>query len=106
MIINPLASASPRQPPNAPSPMFVTLSGIVTFVSPLQPSNAQYPMLVTLSGITTFVSPLQPSNAQYPMLITGHPPSDEGTAIAPTVEVGIAANHEEEEISALPSLTV
>jgi hypothetical protein len=47
-------------PENAPSPMLVTLSGIVTLVKPLHPSNAPSPMLVTLSGIVTLVKPLHP----------------------------------------------
>ena len=63
-------STSPLQPPNALSPMLVTLGGIVTNVSPLQPSNAEYPMLVTLDGIVTDVSPLQPSNAEFPIAIS------------------------------------
>ena len=48
-----------EQPLNAPFPILVTLSGIVTAVSPLQLENARLPMLVTLSGIVTAVSPLQ-----------------------------------------------
>ena len=36
---------------NAPSPMLVTLLGIVTLVRLVQPENAQSPMLVTLLGI-------------------------------------------------------
>jgi hypothetical protein len=51
------------QPSNAPLPMLVTESGIVTFVSPLQYQNAEDPMLVTESGIVTLVSPLQLVNA-------------------------------------------
>ena len=49
----------PLQSQNAPTPMLVTLSGIVTLASPLQPTNAYTPMLVTLLGIVTLVSPLQ-----------------------------------------------
>lgn len=49
---------------NAPSPMLVTLSGIVMFVSALQPINAQIPMLVTLLPIVTFVSAGQLLNAR------------------------------------------
>ena len=45
------------QPPNAPSPMLVTLAGMVTLVSPVQLSNASFPMLVTLPGIVTLVRP-------------------------------------------------
>jgi hypothetical protein len=39
------------QPANAPSPMLVTLSGIVMLVNLLQLENALPPMLVTLLGI-------------------------------------------------------
>ena len=45
---------------NAPDPILVTLSGIVTDVRPLQPSNAPIPMLVTPPGIITDIRPLQP----------------------------------------------
>ena len=47
---------------NAPSPIVVTLSGIVTDVRLLQPLNAEFPILVTLSGIVTDVRLRQPSN--------------------------------------------
>ena len=53
-------STSPLQPPNALSPMLVTLDGIVTDISPLQPLKADLPMLVTLGGIVTDVRPLHP----------------------------------------------
>ena len=59
-ITNPAASASPSHPQNVPSPMLVTLSGIVTLVRLLHPQNAQSPMLVTLSGIVTLVRHSQP----------------------------------------------
>ena len=42
---------SELQPPNASSPMFVTLLGIAMEVSESQPQNAEFPMLVTLLGI-------------------------------------------------------
>ena len=42
---------SPVQPENAPSPMEVTLAGMVTLVSPVQPENAPLPMEVTLEGM-------------------------------------------------------
>ena len=42
---------------NAPSPMLVTLLGIVMLVSLLQPLKAPLPMLVTLSGIVYSVIP-------------------------------------------------
>ena len=47
---------SPVQSLNACSPIYVTLSGIVTLFSPVQYSNALLPMFVTLSGIVTLVS--------------------------------------------------
>ena len=85
--------------------MLVTESGIVTLVRPLQPKNAPLPILVTKSGIVTlpltpctrvfpsfesnsplidlyfafpaptdmFASPLQWENAQFPMLVTPLP---------------------------------
>ena len=40
------------QPSNAPSPMLVTLFGMVTLVKPLQYWNASSPMLVTEEIIT------------------------------------------------------
>ena len=45
----------PVQPENAPSPMEVTLFGMVTEVKPLQPLNAPPPMEVTLFGMVTEV---------------------------------------------------
>ena len=45
----------PLQPQNAPSPILVTLLGIVTLVRPLQPENAQSPILVTPFEIVTLV---------------------------------------------------
>ena len=44
-------------PSNAPSPMLVTLSGILMDVRPLHLENALFPMLVTLSGIIVFLHP-------------------------------------------------
>ena len=55
---------------NAPSPMLVTLLGIVMLVSLSQSLNALSPMLVTLLGIVMFVSFSQPKNASFPMLVT------------------------------------
>ena len=43
--------------------MWVTLSGIVTFVRPLQPEKAASPMLVTLLGMVMLVRLLQPKKA-------------------------------------------
>lgn len=40
--------SSDEQPEKAPSPMLVTLFGIVMLVSPVQPENAELPMLVPL----------------------------------------------------------
>jgi hypothetical protein len=54
----------------APSPMLVTLLGIVTEVKLLQLEKAEFPMLVTLLGIVTDLKPLQPIKASSPMLVT------------------------------------
>ena len=43
-----LSVVKPLQPENAPSPIEVTLFGMVTEVNPLQPTNASTPMEVTL----------------------------------------------------------
>ena len=48
---------------NAPTPIVVTLEGIVTEVKPEHQQNARSPMEVTLEGIVTEVKPEQPSNA-------------------------------------------
>ena len=58
------------QSSNAESPMLVTLSGIVMLVKLSQYSNALLPMLVTPSGIVMLVRLLQPLNALYSMLVT------------------------------------
>ena len=50
-------------PANAPSPILVTLLGMVTEVRPEQSANAPPPMLVTLLGMVTEVRPEQNSNA-------------------------------------------
>ena len=55
--------SKPVQLSNAPLPMLVTLSGIVTFVSPLHHENALLPMFVTLFGIVTLAKLVQPENA-------------------------------------------
>ena len=47
------------QPEKAPSPMLVTLLGIITEVKLLQLAKASSPMLVTLLGIVTEVKLLQ-----------------------------------------------
>ena len=52
----PFVSANPLQPLNAPSPILVTLSGIVTSFNLSQNANAQFPMRVTPSGIVTLVT--------------------------------------------------
>ena len=57
---------------NAPSPMLVTLLGIVTLVRLEQFSNTANPMLVTLSGIVTLVR-AGCSNASSPMVVTVRP---------------------------------
>ena len=55
-----------------PSPMVVTLSGIVTPVRLRQELKAEPPMLVTLFGIVTLVRRAQ-KNARSPMLVTPSP---------------------------------
>ena len=84
----------PMQFRNAPSPMLVTPSGIVTFPEQAVPSinipftitsesfscclfvnqgvpeNASSPMLVTLFGMVMLVKPVQSENALAPMLLT------------------------------------
>jgi hypothetical protein len=42
-----------QQPANGPTPILVTLYGIVTLVRLVQSQNADPPMLVTLLGIVT-----------------------------------------------------
>jgi hypothetical protein len=63
----------PLQLSKAPSPIDVTLFGIVTEVRPLQPQKAAFPMDVTLFGIVTEVRPLQRSKAASPIDFTGYP---------------------------------
>ena len=48
---------SPLQPEKAPSPMLVTLFGIIIEVRPLQPEKALSPIDVTLLGIMVFLHP-------------------------------------------------
>ena len=71
------------QDQNAPQPMLVTESGIVTEVMPPQYWNAASPMLVTESGIVTEVMPLQLQSARLPMPVTVLPPSVDGIVSAP-----------------------
>ena len=59
-----------RSSVNAPTPMSVTLSGIVTLVEPVQPENAKFPMVMTPLGIVTLVRPAQPSKHRVPILVT------------------------------------
>ena len=57
------------QPSNAKSFIFVTLSGMVTFIISLQSANALYPILVTPCGISTSVlSPIYLYRI-FPMII-------------------------------------
>ena len=71
------------QPENAPDPMDVTESGMVTEVSPVQPENALSPMDVTESGMVTEVSPVQPENALPPMDVTESPMVTELSEVQP-----------------------
>ena len=57
-------------PANAPTLIFVTLSGIVTLARAVHPENTYPSMLVTPSGIAILVNALHPENAESPMLIT------------------------------------
>ena len=57
-------------PENAPSPILVTLSGIVMFVRLVQLENAQPPILVTPSSMVTLVTFSQPLNS---IILTGIP---------------------------------
>ena len=59
------------QPEKAPSPMLVTLLGIVIEVRPLQFLKAQTPIVVTLWEIVTEVRPLHSRKAPSPILVTG-----------------------------------
>ena len=67
----------------APSPMLLTLLGIVMLFKDSQPAKAFFPILVTLYGIVTLVKESQPSKAPSPMLVTGFPPSFDGMLRAP-----------------------
>ena len=50
---------SEGQPPNAHSPIVVTLSGMVMLVRPSQPENALLPIFETLSGMVMLVRLVQ-----------------------------------------------
>jgi hypothetical protein len=58
------------EPLKAPSPMLVTLLGIVTLARLLQLLKAPYPMLVTLLGMVTLPRLVQMAKAVFPMLLT------------------------------------
>ena len=60
-------------PVNAPSPMLVTVVGIVMLVSALQPRNASVSILVIPSGMIKLVREEQSQNPPLPMLVTGLP---------------------------------
>ncbi len=62
--------ASPKQPPNAPLPMFVTLAGMAAVVSRLQFENASLPMVVTPDGMVTAVSEVEDAKAPCSMVET------------------------------------
>ena len=63
-------SSSPLQYRNAPSPMLVTLSGIVTRVRLVQLENALPPIPFTPLSIATLVNPPQSANASPPIIVT------------------------------------
>ena len=48
------------QPPNALSPMLITLLGMIILVREVQHQNALSPMVVTQLGMVTLVRELQP----------------------------------------------
>ena len=56
----PVKDISDKQREKTPSPILVTLSGIVMLVRLEQPEKAPLPMLVTLSGIEILVRLEQP----------------------------------------------
>ena len=55
---------------NAPSPMLVTLVGMVILVKLLHPKNACSPIVVTPCRMVILVKLLHPKNALYPMVVT------------------------------------
>ena len=55
---------------NAPFPMLLTPSSIVTFASELHVSNTLSSMLIMLPGIVTLVKEPQFKNADSPILVT------------------------------------
>ena len=63
----------PPHPSNAPNPILVTESGIVTLVRPVQSANAWSPRYATELGMVTLVRLVHPENASFPMLVTGSP---------------------------------
>ena len=50
----------PVQPPNACSPITVTLLGMVTLVKLVHSLNVLFSIFVTLLGMVTLVKPVQP----------------------------------------------
>ena len=57
-------------PAKAPSPMLMTVLGIVMVANELHPEKALLPMLATLSGIVTLVNELHPWKAWIPIVLT------------------------------------
>ena len=58
------------QPAKAPSPIWVTDSGMVKLVKELQPAKAPSPIWVTDSGMVKLVKELQPEKALSPISVT------------------------------------
>ena len=54
----------------APSPIFLTLFGIVIFLSDEHPEKAYFPIFLTLLGIEIFVSDEHPEKAYFPIFLT------------------------------------
>lgn len=65
----PFISVRALQFKNVPSPIAVTLLGIVILVKLMHPKNAIVPILVTLFGITILTRLIQPKNAPLAILV-------------------------------------
>ena len=55
-------------------------------VRPVHSRKAPSPMLVTLLGMVTLVRPVQPQKAFSPMLVTDFPSISDGIVIAPLAD--------------------
>ena len=75
------------QPLKATLPILVTLFGIVILFNEEQSSKAATPMLLTLSGIVMPIKEVQPEKAFSPMLVTGISPNFDGIVSRPNGSV-------------------